>query len=70
VQVGPDLQVDDAVESAVIVLWIYWPAVIDHREKAVVFCHALKRDVVASIREMLRYRQAPGDVSESQVISN
>ena len=69
-QVWPDLQVDDAVESAVVVLRIYWPAVIDHREKAVVFCHTFKRDVVASIRKVLCDWQATCDVSEPQVIDN
>jgi len=70
VQIGPDLQVDNAVKSAVIVLRIDWPAIIDHLEKTVIFCHAFKRDVVSLIREMLRYRQAPRDVSEPQVISD
>ena len=55
-QVWPDLKVDDAVESAVVVLWVDWLAIIDHREKAVVFRHTFKRDVVTLIREMLRYR--------------
>jgi hypothetical protein len=53
VQIRPDLKVDDAVKSTVVCLRIDRPAVIDHREKAVVFCHALKGDVVASIREVL-----------------
>jgi hypothetical protein len=54
----------------VVVLRIYWPAVIDHREKTVILCHTFKRDVMPSIRKVLRYRQAPCDVSESQVISD
>jgi hypothetical protein len=70
VQVGPDLKVDDAVESAVVVLWVDRPAVIDHREKTVVFCHTFKGDVMSSICEVLRYRQAPRDVSETQMVNN
>jgi len=56
VTIRPDLKVDDAVKSAVVVLWIDRLAVIDHREKAVVIRQALKGDVVSLIREMLRYR--------------
>jgi hypothetical protein len=70
VQIGPYLQIDDAVKSAVVVLWIDWPAVIDHREKTVIFWQAFKHHIVSLIREMLRYRQATSDVSESQVINN
>ena len=70
VQIGPDLQVDDAVKSAVVVLWINRLAVIDHREKSVILRHALKRDVVSLICEVLRYRQATSDVSEPQMIDN
>jgi len=70
VQVWPDLQVDDSVKSAVIVLWINRLAVIDHREKTVILRHALKGYVVPLIREVLRYRQAPSDVSEPQMIDN
>jgi hypothetical protein len=70
VQVRPYLQIDDAVESALVALRIDRFAIIDHRKKAVVFCHALKGDVVASIREVLRYRQAPSDISEPQMIND
>jgi hypothetical protein len=70
VQVRPDLQIYDAVKSAVVVLWIDRSAVIDHREKTVVFFHALKGDVMPSIREMLGYRQATCDVSEPQMVNN
>jgi nitrogen regulatory protein PII-like uncharacterized protein len=54
----------------VVILRIERLAIIDHSEKAVILCHALKRDVVASIREMLRYRQATCDVSKPQMIKN
>lgn len=64
VTIRPDLQVDDAVKSAVIILRIDRLAVIDHREKAVVIRQALKGDVVSLIREMLRDWQATCDVSE------
>ena len=70
VTIRPDLKVDDAVKSAVVVLRIDRLAVIDHREKAVVIRQALKGDVVSLTREMLRYRQAPCDVSESQMVNN
>ena len=64
------MKIDDAVKSAVIALWIDWLAVIDHREKTVILRYTFKRDVVTSIREMLRYWQAPCDVSEPQMIDN
>jgi hypothetical protein len=70
VTIRPDLQVDDAVKSAVVVLWIDRLAVIDHREKAVVIRQALKGDVVSLIREMLRDWQATCDVSEPQMVNN
>ena len=70
VTIRPDLQVDDAVKSAVIILRIDRLAVIDHREKAVVIRQALKGDVVSLIREMLRDWQATCDVSESQMVNN
>jgi hypothetical protein len=54
----------------VVVLWINRLAVIDHREKSVILRHALKRDVVSLICEVLRYRQATSDVSEPQMIDN
>jgi hypothetical protein len=64
------LKVDDAVESAVIVLRVERLAVIDHREKSVIFWQAFKHHIVSLIREMLRDWQATCDVSESQVIDN
>jgi hypothetical protein len=70
VQVRPNLQVDDAVKSAVVVLWIDWPAVIDHREKAVIFWKAFKHHIMSLTREMLRDWQATSDVSEPQMVNN
>jgi hypothetical protein len=70
VQVRPDLQIYDAVKSAVVVLWVKRFAIIDHREKAVVLRHTFKRDVVSLIREVLRYRQATCDVSEPQMVND
>jgi hypothetical protein len=70
VQVRPDLKVDDAVESAVVVLWVKRFAIIDHCKKTVILRHTFKGDFVSSIRKVLCYRQAPGDVSEPQVISD
>ena len=64
------MKVDDAVESAVVALRIDRLAVIDHCKKTMVLRHTFKGDVMPSIREMLRYRQAPRDVSEPQVIDN
>jgi hypothetical protein len=58
------------VKAAVIVLRIERFAVVHHLEKTVVFWQAFKHYVVALIREMFRYGQAPRDVSESQMINN
>ena len=70
VQVGPNLQVDDAVKSAVIVLWVKRFAVVHHLEKAMIFWQALKHYIVALICEMLCYWQAPRNVSEPQMVNN
>jgi hypothetical protein len=50
------LQVDDAMKAAVVVLWVKRLAVIDHREKTVIFGQAFKHHIMSLIREMLRYR--------------
>jgi hypothetical protein len=54
----------------VVVLRIDWPAVIDHLEKTVIFWQAFKHHIMSLIREMLGYRQATCDVSESQMVNN
>jgi hypothetical protein len=70
VTIRPDLQVDDAIKSAVIILRIDRLAVIDHRENAVVIRQALKGDVVSLIREVLCDWQTTKNITEPKMIND